>query len=172
MDVCARCKNKVSNFKCDNCMNYFCKDCDNFIHSIPSKNNHHRICLNSNQNLNTNLNFNSISTIELNNNQIYSNENSMNNSINNMNNSNYSDYMNKNNINDLNELHENEKNELKKKIMELNQELNITKKALEERIEYLHKHLDEVNVKNKNDVNQMNLNFKNQIDTIVNYKYF
>ena len=41
-EVCDRCRLKYSLFKCENCQESFCSECDSYIHSISSKNDHIR----------------------------------------------------------------------------------------------------------------------------------
>ena len=41
-EVCDRCRLKYSLFKCENCQESFCSECDSYIHSISSKNGHIR----------------------------------------------------------------------------------------------------------------------------------
>ena len=171
MEVCVRCKLKSADFKCEECQCLFCSECDTFIHSIPSKVNHDRIFISDNiKELpnNNQYNFNSKNNFN----------NDSNNQINSMNISNinklpeyYSSGFNTQRlINDINENNDCEKDDLRKKIHELNQELNTTKKVYEERINYLHQHLNDVNIINKNNIEKIKLEYKTQINNIINDK--
>ena len=171
MEVCARCKLKIADFKCEECQCLFCSECDTFIHSIPSKVNHDRIFISQSLKQlpnNNQFNFNLQNNLNNNNNNQFNSVN-----ISNINKSNdyYSSGFNTQRlINEINDNNDSEKDELRKKIYELNQELNTTKKVLEERINYLHQHLDEVKMINKNNIEKLKLEYKTQINNIVNDK--
>ena len=94
-------------------------------------------------------NFSSLSNIDCNPSNL--NNNIENNTSNSYINNTPTEFMSKKYVNEIKEIYEKEKNDLKKKIIELTKDLNSTKKNLEERIDYLHQHLNEVNLKNKND---------------------
>jgi hypothetical protein len=152
MEVCARCKVKVADFKCNNCLSSFCAGCDTYLHSLPTKLNHQRIFINPNmKQIPNNLqnNFSSLSNIDCNPSNL--NNNIENNTSNSYINNTPTEFMSKKYVNEIKEIYEKEKNDLKKKIIELTKDLNSTKKNLEERIDYLHQRLNEVNLKNKND---------------------
>ncbi len=175
MEVCARCKVKVADFKCENCLSSFCAGCDTYLHSLPTKLNHNRIFINptiKNIPNNLNSNVNSISTIDYNTNNLINNiQNNINTNLNTSSNIfPTSEYMSKKYVNEIKEIYEKEKSDLKKKIIDLTNELNTTKKNLEERIDYLHSHLDEVNLKNKNDLEKINIEHKTQMNSIISEK--
>ena len=171
MEVCARCKVKVADFKCNNCLSSFCAGCDTYLHSLPTKLNHQRIFINPNmKQIPNNLqnNFSSLSNIDCNPSNLNNNiENNISNSyINNT----PTEFMSKKYVNEIKEIYEKEKNDLKKKIIELTKDLNSTKKNLEERIDYLHQHLNELNSKNKNDLEKINVEHKKEITNIISEK--
>ena len=138
MEICDRCKIKIADFKCEDCIQFFCVGCDSYIHSLPSKIGHKRIFIN--------INFKQIP------NNIIDNKNNINENI-------IHNSLNKkdNDIdNPILQLSEREKSNLKKKMIELNEELINIKKLLGERINIIHNHLDDINIKNKNKVNKIN----------------
>ena len=51
--ICERCKNNKSNLFCEECQPFhnYCNQCDTAVHSLPSRTNHHRIKIDSYQNL-------------------------------------------------------------------------------------------------------------------------
>ena len=49
MEICNRCKVKVADFKCEDCLQLFCVGCDSYLHSLPSKIGHKRIFININK---------------------------------------------------------------------------------------------------------------------------
>lgn len=118
MENCERCKAKIADFKCENCIRFFCANCDSFVHSLPSKIGHKRIFINTSFIQNKNLNSNNSSNLP--NNNIINNNN-----LNTYNNS-------QNNINEkvILKLSEREKEDLRKKIKKLTEELNNTKRIL------------------------------------------
>ena len=138
MEICDRCKIKIADFKCEDCIQFFCVGCDSYIHSLPSKIGHKRIFIN--------INFKQIP------NNIIDNKNNINENI-------IHNSLNKkdNDIdNPILQLSEREKSNLKKKMIELNEELINIKKLLGERINIIHNHLYDINIKNKNKVNKIN----------------
>ena len=118
MENCERCKAKIADFKCENCIRFFCANCDSFVHSLPSKIGHKRTFINTSFIQNKNLNSNNSSNLP--NNNIINNNN-----LNTYNNS-------QNNINEkvILKLSEREKEDLRKKIKKLTEELNNTKRIL------------------------------------------
>ena len=48
ISLCARCKQKQSDFKCDECLpgGTYCANCDGYLHSLPSKRTHNRTIIN------------------------------------------------------------------------------------------------------------------------------
>lgn len=73
MENCERCKAKIADFKCENCIRFFCANCDSFVHSLPSKIGHKRIFINTSFIQNKNLNSNNSSNLP--NNNIINNNN-------------------------------------------------------------------------------------------------
>ena len=140
MEICNRCKVKVADFKCEDCIQFFCVGCDSYLHSLPSKIGHKRIFIN--------INFKQIPDNLIENNKINNNKNTIDNSLNKK--DNYD------NNNQIIQLSEREKSNLRKKMIELNEELINIKQLLGERINILHNHLDDINIKNKNKVNKIN----------------
>ena len=152
MEICNRCKVKVADFKCEDCLQLFCVGCDSYLHSLPSKMGHKRIFIN--------INFKQIPENLIDNNKNYINENTNDNSLNKKDNDD-------NNINNpILQLSEREKSNLRKKMIKLNEELINIKKLLGERINILHNHLDDNNIINKDKVNKINKKNEDKIKNI------
>ena len=152
MEICNRCKVKVADFKCEDCLQLFCVGCDSYLHSLPSKIGHKRMFIN--------INFKQIPENLIDNNKNYINENTNDNSLNKKDNDD-------NNINNtILQLSEREKSNLRKKMIKLNEELINIKKLLGERINILHNHLDDNNIKKKDKVNKINKKNEDKIKNI------
>ena len=150
MEICNRCKVKVADFKCEDCIQSFCVGCDSYLHSLPSKIGHKRIFIN--------INFKQIPDNLIDNNKINNNKNTIDNSLNKK--DNYD------NNNQIIQLSEREKSNLRKKMIELNEELINIKQLLGERINILHNHLDNINIKNKDKINKINKENEDKIKNI------
>ncbi len=150
MEICNRCKVKVADFKCEDCIQFFCVGCDSYLHSLPSKIGHKRIFIN--------INFKQIPDNLIDNNKINNNKNTIDNSLNKK--DNYD------NNNQIIQLSEREKSNLRKKMIELNEELINIKQLLGERINILHNHLDDINIKNKDKINKINKENEDKIKNI------
>ncbi len=152
MEICNRCKVKVADFKCEDCLQLFCVGCDSYLHSLPSKIGHKRMFIN--------INFKQIPENLIDNNKNYINENTNDNSLNKKDNDD-------NNINNtILQLSEREKSNLRKKMINLNEELINIKQLLGERINILHNHLDDNNIKKKDKVNKINKKNEDKIKNI------
>ena len=152
MEICNRCKVKVADFKCEDCLQLFCVGCDSYLHSLPSKIGHKRIFIN--------INFKQIPENLIDNNKNNINKNTNDNSLNKKDNDD-------NNINNpILQLSEREKSNLRKKMIKLNEELINIKKLLGERINILHNHLDDNNIKKKDKVNKINKKNEDKIKNI------
>ena len=162
-EKCLRCKSSKPTVLCKECYPfvYFCDNCDNHIHNIPTKKNHNRLSLNPvdyqqhNQNFfnnQTNSNFSNqnfnLSTI---NNPTINNSNNNNNKIS----SNY--------INEIKSIYDKEKENLLKKTFDLEKELETTKNVLNSRIDELHVNLENLSKSKEIEIEDLKKKYEFQI---------
>ena len=163
VSLCARCKQKPSDFKCDECLpgGTYCANCDGYLHSLPSKRTHNRTIINppsfpSSLPLPYPSSSPSYSLNSPSNPQLFPSHQPQ---------SQTQSY-----INEIKQIYESEKRELQSKIDSLTTELITTKKTLNERIDFLHQHLDENNQTHKKQINHLNANHINELKTILSEK--
>ena len=154
ISLCARCKQKQSDFKCDECLpgGTYCANCDGYLHSLPSKRTHTRTIINTNTPSYPLPHQTSSSPSYV----LPAPSNSQ---------SQTQSY-----INEIKQIYESEKRELQSKIDALTTELLTTKKTLNERIDFLHQHLDENNQSHKTQINHLNTNHINELKTVLSEK--
>ena len=173
--LCNRCKVKQGEYFCNECspFNFFCSNCDTFIHSLPSKRNHNRelipqkiIYNETNQNESTLPFSNSTIVSNLNSNSQFISQNPTYVYENNLKNKNDS----KTYINDIKNIYEGEKEELYNKNFILQKQLNDTQKKYESQILDLKNSINEIKAKNEMEIKKIIENHETELKRIVNEK--
>ena len=193
-NICNRCRVEVGEFICSDCSNFniFCLNCDNYIHSLPSKRNHKRVpyknsmnsnIINSVTQDNTINNYLSQSNFDnnYNNNQFNVNENvsksnqsflfqsgnqiQSNNNI--IDNNNINNKYTQNYLNELKQIFENEKEELLNKNYLLQKEMKDMERNYLSQIENLKNIIEQLNLKLENDKKQLIENNELEIKRII-----
>ena len=161
-EFCFRCKMKPPEYYCRCCDTFLCLNCDNFIHSLPSKKKHKRNKIRSNSK--HNLSKSQRNTTYATSNNFYTRNVITNKDpfkkINKQKiNKNKSSFNNIKSSKAKNLIYEDENKQLLCRIKNLTNELSNTKEKLEEEINYLHNNIYETDTKNRTDI--MDLNTKN-----------
>lgn len=151
MEICHRCKKEIADYNCDICNRLFCHQCDLYIHSFSSKQNHIRKKLNE---LSIKRNIDSANKLSLSPQQSSSSEILDETNISLKRNKSFSSLKALNNLNYFDE-----KIKLLKKISQLNNELSNTRNNIDQKLDILSDHLNKSNNENKNKI--IELNYKN-----------
>lgn len=170
-EQCVRCKVTAANFICDecNCNTLYCSNCDGYIHSLPSKRHHQRRFIQESFNNNSYR-----SQLESTNNNIKRHNSSRygyqlpetdNQSLNN---NNHQMTISQNYINEIKEIYEKEKEGLVSKINIINKQLTKTTSTLNERIEYLHSHIETMKHEHKREIERIVSDYHTQTDQLSN----
>ena len=182
--LCNRCKTAQGNIACQECspFNIFCTNCDNYIHALPSKRQHNRVCLSplqkqqqQQQQLQSTsqtvvqtqietLPYSTTNTL-LSPTQSYQQQQQPQPSVNTY-------------INDIKQIYEGEKEELRTQQYLLEKNLSTTSNALTQRISSLEQSLTETNAKHAMEIKLLIDNHDDEIkrivsdkDTQINYLY-
>ena len=175
--LCNRCKTAPGNIACQECspFNIFCTNCDTYIHSLPSKRQHNRVCLSPNplssspiqkqqlpstsqtaQSQIETLPFSSTKSLEMTN-TLLSPTQSYQQPVNTY-------------INDIKQIYEGEKEELRTQHYLLEKNFSNTSNALTQRIESLEQSLNETNTKHAMEIKLLIDNHDDEIKRIVSEK--
>lgn len=153
ISLCSRCKQKQSDFKCDECLQgaTYCANCDGYLHSLPSKRTHTRTIItpSSFPSPSPSPSFSPTSSSPPQ--QPFPSQT-------------------QSYINEIKQIYESEKRELQSKIDSLTTELLTTKQTLNDRIDFLHNHLDENNQAHKTQLNQLNTAHISELKNVLSEK--
>jgi len=167
-EKCLRCKSSKPTVLCKECYPfvYFCDNCDNHIHNIPTKKNHNRLSLNPidyQQQMNQNNIFNNQTNSNFSNQSQNLNFSTYNNPTNINNNNNNMNSISSNYINEIKLIYDKEKENLLKKSFDLEKELESTKNILNSRINDLHINLENLSKTKEIEIEDLKKKYEFQI---------